>query len=75
MNLFRNFSVVVGVRSEETRDQMLANTQGSSDKEEKGKKAKVEEKEQKAKVKEEEEKQEGGRKKKKEPKSKMKRKK
>ena len=41
--------MVVGVRSEETRDQMLANSQGSSAKEER--KAKEE---QEAKVKEEE---------------------
>ena len=50
--------MVVGVRSEETRDQMLSNAQGNSVKEE--------EKEQKAKeekVKKEEEEKEGSRKK------------
>ena len=58
MNHLRNFSVVVGVRSEETRDQMLSNALGNSVKEE--------EKEQKAKeekVKKEEEEKEGSRKK------------
>ena len=40
----RNFSLVVGIRSEETRDQILRNSLGGSTKEEEVKKVEEEEK-------------------------------
>ena len=43
----RNFSLVVGIRSEETRDQILRNPSGGSTKEEVVKKEEEEEKEEK----------------------------
>ena len=53
--MLRNFSLVVGVRSMETRDQMLTNADGNSVKEEMEKEEKVkEEKVKEEKVKEEE---------------------
>ena len=45
--ILRNFSLVVGIRSEETRDQILRNPSGGSTKEEEVVKEEEEEKEEK----------------------------